>query len=350
MKTNTSKIVTLMGGFLVLAILFAQCEPRAEAASVADFYKDKTITFVAASKPGGGTDLIVRTIAPYLKKYTGASSVIVANVDEAGSMLALNRLWNSKPDGLVLTVTIPLNIAVMEANKEAGVQFQGDKFNIISAPASVIGHALMVNAQGSLRSIDDLRRAKGLKSACIYGRAIIAAYFADVLGLDAKITPGLSTSDSRMALLRGEIDFAPEELGGALEQINSGSMRPLAVDISTTMPLLPQAPSITKLASLSSQQKEWLKIFDVTDSGKYIFMGPKVPKEKVEYMRGVLGRIHKDPEFLKDRKRFERFPGSLPWLNGAEAQRTYSSFLNLAKGKEYSQMVEYLSKKYYTVK
>ncbi|MCG6533593.1 MAG: hypothetical protein L7F78_02655, partial [Syntrophales bacterium LBB04] len=226
MRVKTS-VPPLVGPFFIAAILLLAFHPSAEAASAADFYKGKRIVFMAASKPGGGTDLSVRIIAPYLKKYTEANSVIVQNVDEAGGMLALNRLWNSKPDGLTLTTTIPHATVVMEVNKEAGVQFQCAKFNIIFAASSAIGHVLMVNANGPYHSVDDLRKAKGLKSACMYGRAMISAYFADLLGLDAKVTPGMSTSDSRMATMRGEIDSAPAEVIGALEQINAGAMRPL---------------------------------------------------------------------------------------------------------------------------
>ncbi len=44
------------------------------------------------------------------------------------------------------------------------------------------------------------------------------------------------------------------------------------------------------------------------------------------------------------------YPGGAPWTNGPDAQRAYLAFVNLAKSKEYGEMDEYLSKKYFTIK
>ena len=127
MKPNRKNVTNLIGGFLMLAFLVAVSHPQAEAAGAADFYKGKKILFIAASKAGGESDLIVRIIAPYVKKYTEAYAVLVDNVEEAGGILALNKLWNSKPDGLTLTAAIMYGIVSAEVGKMEGIQFQCDK-------------------------------------------------------------------------------------------------------------------------------------------------------------------------------------------------------------------------------
>src|ERR1035437_3595928 len=115
-------VALLIGAFLITVILVGACNPPAEAATAADFYKDKKITFVVASKAGGGTDSISRLVAPYIKKYTGAYAVVIDNVEEGGGMLAFNRLWNAKPDGLTICAIIPINVVMMEADKLEGIQ------------------------------------------------------------------------------------------------------------------------------------------------------------------------------------------------------------------------------------
>jgi tripartite-type tricarboxylate transporter receptor subunit TctC len=352
MKADKTNVLNLIGGFLILVpiILFGVCNPQANAASAADFYKGKKVIFIVTAKAGGGTDIIARIVAPYLKKLTGAYSVEIDNVEEAGGMVAANRLWNSKPDGLTLYTEVPLTPVMMELAKQPGMQFKCDKFNVIFALTSELGNALMVNAKGPFQSLDDLKKAKRVKSATVPGRAITAAYFADVLGLDARVTVGMSTGDSRMALLRGEIEYLPETPGGALEHMKTAGMRPLVVDRATGIPVLPGVPSATQLVSLTPQQKEWTNIFDLTDSGKYVFTGPNVPKERIEYLRNVFETIHKDPEFLNDRKKYQRWPGAgEPWLNGGAADKLYRSYLESAN-KGYTDMVSYLGKKYYTTK
>jgi tripartite-type tricarboxylate transporter receptor subunit TctC len=350
MAATNRKTKVLIGTFLIISSLVGMFYHPAAAASAADFYKDKKITFIVSQKAGGGTDLLVRIIAPYIKNYTGAYAVVVESVPEAGGLLAFNRLWNSKPDGLTICTSIASDTVIMEAGKQEGVQFQGDKMNIIFGLTTERGSALVVNAKGHLYSVDDLKKAKGLKSGGTYGKAMAAALFADLLGLDARITPGMATGDTRMAIMRGEIDFYPDSPGAALEGIESGDTRPLCVDLNTPMPVLPQVPSVMKfVASPSPQQREWNKIFEFSDLGKYVSTGPNVAKERVEYLRTVFEKIHKDPQFLKDRKKFERWPGGEPWLTGAEAQKMLAGHRERVM-KEYGQMADYLSKKYFTVK
>jgi tripartite-type tricarboxylate transporter receptor subunit TctC len=350
MKVHKRNITNLIGGFLMLAVLAGACKTQAEAASAADFYKNKKITYMVASTAGGETDICVRRVAPYLQKYTGASAVIIENVPQAGGVVALNKLWNAKPEGLMLLTAIPHSVVGLEVGEQSGVQFQSGKFNVIFALENEKGNVLVVSAKGPLQSIDDMKKAKGLKSACLMGKAYTAAYFADLLGLDAKITPGMATGDARMALLRGEINFFPETVTGTLDGIATGNLRPLCLDISTSVAPLPQVPSVTKFASLSPQQKEWVKISDATNRGKYAFAGPNVPKDRIDYLRNVFERIHQDPQFLQERKKGERYPGGAPWVNGIEAQKDFTNYLNLAKGKEHDHMEEYLSKKYFTLK
>jgi tripartite-type tricarboxylate transporter receptor subunit TctC len=349
MVNKTGNVRIWIGVFMMGAFLAGLFTPPAEAASAADFYKDKRIIFLVASKAGGGSDLISRIVAPYLKKYTGAYTVIIDNVPEGGGMLALNRLWNSKADGLTICTSIPINTVMMEADKQEGVQYQSDKMNVIFALTTARGNALMVNAKGPYQSVEDLKKARGLKAGGTYGTAMQAAYFADVLGLDVKITPGMSTSDAKMAVMRGEIDFSCDSSGSAYESIQAGDVRPLCIDLSAPISALPKVPSIMKYASLSPQQKEWSSIVELNDMGKYVFTGPNVPRDRIDYLRTVFERIHKDPQFLKDRKKFERLPGGDPWLTGADAQKMFTAYKGNVN-KIYAKMVDYLSKKYYTLK
>src|SRR5262245_7317516 len=70
---------------------FAWCIPDAEAQSVAEFYKGKTIRMVVASDPGGGYDVYARTFAPhYARNIPGQPHIIVQNMQGAGGVLATN--------------------------------------------------------------------------------------------------------------------------------------------------------------------------------------------------------------------------------------------------------------------
>lgn len=350
MKASNKIVTYMIGGLFMLVVLVGAFNPEAGAESAADFYKGKKIKWMIGSRPGSTTDWSVRIVAPYLKEYTGASAVIVENVPQAGSVLAMNKLWNSKPDGLTLATAIPNTVIKAEVGKSSGVQYQCAKLNSIWAMEYENGNILTVSAEGPYKSMDDLKKAKGLKSAGVTGKAYTAAYYADLLGLDAKITPGMATVAARLALLRGEIDFFPETITGTLEGIANGNLRPLVTDMSRPLPALPQVPPITKFSSPTPRQEVWIKLVDTANRGKYAFTGPNVPKDRIEYLRSAFEKTFNNPEYLKERKKQEKYEGGVPWLNGHDAQEAFDTALIYYQKKEQKEMLDYLSKKYFTLK
>ena len=54
--------------------------PRAEAESVADFYRGKTINLLVGSGEGGGFDLSARLTAQFLNRYLPGNPTIVNNL------------------------------------------------------------------------------------------------------------------------------------------------------------------------------------------------------------------------------------------------------------------------------
>ena len=72
--------------------------------SVAQFYRGKTITIIAASSAGGGYDLYARTIARHIGKHLpGNPNVVVSNMPGAASNVAAAYIYNAAPkDGTVI--------------------------------------------------------------------------------------------------------------------------------------------------------------------------------------------------------------------------------------------------------
>src|SRR5580700_12167454 len=69
--------------------------PLGSVADAADFYKDRTITFIIGSSPGGGYDTYSRMVASQLGRHIGGQPAIIPqNVPGAGSIRAANYLYN----------------------------------------------------------------------------------------------------------------------------------------------------------------------------------------------------------------------------------------------------------------
>ena len=110
-----------------LAVVFAALIGPAQADSVADFYRGKSITLAIGYSAGGGYDLYGRLLARYIGKYIpGNPSVVPQNREGAGSLRAAIYIYNAAPrDGTVIG-TFSRSMAVAPLLSEA--PFDASKF------------------------------------------------------------------------------------------------------------------------------------------------------------------------------------------------------------------------------
>src|SRR5215468_1900226 len=74
---------------LFVAAALLACAPTS-AQPAADFYKGKTVTLVVSSSPGGGYDIMARTIAKYLGRHLpGNPRIVISNMPGAGGIVAM---------------------------------------------------------------------------------------------------------------------------------------------------------------------------------------------------------------------------------------------------------------------
>ena len=110
-------------------------EVRAQADT---FYKGKTIRIMVGSTAGGFYDRWARLFARYMGKYIpGQPEIIAQNMPGAGSVIAVNHVFNvAKPDGL--TLVMPLNsVYVDQLAGRSEVQFDLRKFHWIGSPRAM---------------------------------------------------------------------------------------------------------------------------------------------------------------------------------------------------------------------
>ncbi len=89
---------SVLGIIVVSAVsLFLMTVPEGLAAGK---YPDRDITCIVVFRPGGGTDIIARAAAPYLRKSLPSPvNVIIQNIDAAGGRTGCFKIYDSKPDG-----------------------------------------------------------------------------------------------------------------------------------------------------------------------------------------------------------------------------------------------------------
>src|SRR5947199_8921567 len=87
-----------------MVVTAALAATPAHADTVADFYRGKQVNLIVGYGPGGGYDVYARLLGRHLGRHIpGEPAVVVQNMPGAGSLRAVNFLYNvAMRDGTVL--------------------------------------------------------------------------------------------------------------------------------------------------------------------------------------------------------------------------------------------------------
>lgn len=180
------------------------------AARADDFYAGKTIQIIVGLAPGGGFDTYARLLSRHMGRFIpGKPNFNVVNMPGAGSVIAVNHLYNlAKPDGLTIGTFLG-HVAWSQVYNRPGVQFDARKLRWLGIPAARTGSCVMSRASG----IADMEKWKAAKQPVPLGAAGVATesyntgrILKDVLGLPIHLVPAYSGSQPiKLAIESGEV-------------------------------------------------------------------------------------------------------------------------------------------------
>jgi tripartite-type tricarboxylate transporter receptor subunit TctC len=218
----------------------------------AQSYPSRTITLVVPFPPGGGVDALARILAERLSVAL-KQSVVVENRTGGGGTVGTRQVAKAEPDGYTLmlahTGTISINPSLY-AN--AGYDPRKD-----FAPIGLIGSmpvALIAHPSFPAKTVADViaiaKREPGKlnfgTSAVGTGGYLTAEYFKSVAGLDMTIVPYRGTAPLMNDLIGGHVPVSFGVLPPAIGNIQSGSLRAIAVTGTHRFSLLPDVPTASE--------------------------------------------------------------------------------------------------------
>jgi tripartite-type tricarboxylate transporter receptor subunit TctC len=231
---------------LVIAALLAFGAGIAHAA-----YPDKPIRLVVPFAPGGGTDLIARTLGIGMSQTLG-QPVIIENKPGAGTIIGTDAVAKSAPDGYTLVVASfahAVNPSLMPK-----LPYATDK---AFAPVILIGrgpNVLVVRADSPYKSVKDIVAAAQANpeklSYASQGNGTSAHLAGEMFTNLAKVTmthvPYKGAGPAITDLLGGQVDmmFATASAVGAF--VESGKLRALAVTTPERSPALKELPTVAQ--------------------------------------------------------------------------------------------------------
>jgi tripartite-type tricarboxylate transporter receptor subunit TctC len=299
---------------VALLVLFILC-PR-PARSQTPFYQGKTITIIQGTAPGGSSDMLTRSMMPFLQKHIPGNPTIVSEyMPGGGGVKAANQIFkNTKPNGL----TIGRIGGALVANSvlgEKGVLYDLDKFIYLGSPHSTYHWVFLTRKEAGVKTVDDLRSASKLRiGAQAVGHSIyfVGRMFAYLIGIkDPSFVVGYSGTELDAALARGEIDARINNADTALtrnvELLKTGAVVPhviMEVPKGLKHHHFSNLPEIESFAK-SEQERKLLRMVRVfRQFGTPSILPPGTPKEQVDILKAAMVKTFTDPAFPAEYKKF----------------------------------------------
>jgi tripartite-type tricarboxylate transporter receptor subunit TctC len=285
----------------------------AQAQSVEQFYRGRTITLIIPTAPGGINNLAGRLVARHLGRFIPGGPTIVAENREAGGGLGLaNNFASGAPtDGSVIAI-IQRGIPQLAIQGDKNAKFDPLKLTWLGSLSSFATDAymLIVNARHPAKTVKDL--APPAPPALIGGddpgstNLTFALVARDALGLNIKVKDGFAGAPGMFyAMMQGDLDGQVIGLNSITANQsalwNAKEVRVL-VQFGRTMrhPLLPDVP----LASELTRDPAALSVIAFTEAPLYMalpFLAPAgVPADRARALQTAFMAMVKDRAFLAD--------------------------------------------------
>ena len=198
-----------MGRIVAAVVVWATITFSGPGLAQGPYYAGKTIEIIVPTAVGGPSDILNRSLAPFLEKHiAGNPAVRIRNMAGGGTVLGSN--WfaaNAKPDGLTLLASpVGSKIAYLVANPAVRYDFRRMKLVAISGGGAVF----YVSPRTGIRSATDLIKAQGLVmgSPSPPGNTLTALLAFELLGSNPRVVFGFEgVGPARLAFERGELNL-----------------------------------------------------------------------------------------------------------------------------------------------
>ena len=285
---------------LLIVTLIVGCSTQSATQSKKDSkYPERAIEVIVPFNAGGGSDLTVRTFAPFLEKELGVSLAII-NKPGAGGIMGMTAVSKAKPDGYTIGLTGLPGLPALAITGDFTVDpiKNFDYLGAIVSDPAVIAVSAKSEYKTLGEVIDHLKKNPESLSYAATGSA----------GLDAITAYGLENATSakfRMvnfesgkeaitSVLGGNIDAVGLAVSEASPYLKSGDLRVLGVAGEKRVPSMPDVPTF------SEQGIKLSKGFDTaTKSGivRGFFMPAGADEQVLATLRDAVKKAAENPEF-----------------------------------------------------
>jgi tripartite-type tricarboxylate transporter receptor subunit TctC len=246
---------------LSLAATLAILAPQAGAA--ADAYPARPVRFVVAFPPGGGTDIIARSIAQKLAERF-AQQVVVDNRPGAGGNIGTDIVAKAAPDGYTMLMGSAGPLAI-NASLFGKMPFDPIKDLAPVTLAASTPNVLVVHPSLRATSVTELIALAKAKPGEInfassgHGTPahLAGELFNSMAGVKLVHVPYKGAAPALADLLGGQVQLMFSTMPPALPHVKDGKLRALAVTSSKRSPAKPDLPTVDEAALHGFEANTW---------------------------------------------------------------------------------------------
>ena len=235
------------------------------AATALAAYPDKPVKMVVPFAPGGGTDLVARTLGAGMSKGLG-QQVIVENKPGAGTIIGTDAVAKSAADGYTLVMASFAH--AINPTLQPKMPFDTDK---AFAPVFLVGrgpNVLVVRADSPYKSVAEVIAAAkaepGKLTFASQGNGTSAhlagEMFKYLTKVDMTHVPYRGAGPAMTDLLGGQVDLFFDTAAAVAAFVDNGKLRALGVTTLKRSPALKDVPAIAETVP-GYQVESWYGIY-----------------------------------------------------------------------------------------
>lgn len=282
----------------------------------ADAYPSKPIRLIVPFPPGGPTDIMGRTVAKIIGDAL-KQTVVVENRPGAGGNLGTDVVAKAAPDGYTLGIGAISSLAI------APGLYEKLPYNVQKdlAPITLVGQAKGAILAHPSAPFNDLKGliayAKANPGKLNYASSGIGTanhlageYLQALAGIQMQHVPYKGTAAAVQDLLAGNVLLSVESsLTSAVQHVQSGKLKAIAITSATRAKALPQVPTVAEQGFPGFDVPTWFGL--IAPAG--------TPRELVAQLHQVVSEGLKSPEAAE---RFAQVGGE-PLVDTPEQFATY---------------------------
>lgn len=236
-----------------------QAQPRA--------YPAQAIRLIVPQPPGGGFDTVARLLADRLAPLLG-QAVVVENKPGSGTVLGTDAASRAAPDGYTLLLGALSNIAL---NPGLYPKLPYDPVRDFKPVGLAVSFAYTLIGRKDLPfpTLQELvHHARANPDALSYasagvgsGQHIAAALLCQQAKIKLQHVPYRGAQPAYQDLLGGRVDLLFDIASTAKQQVDAGTVKPLAVSSRGRQAFHPAVPSLAETGLVPLEMESWFGLF-----------------------------------------------------------------------------------------